>query len=195
MSGSTSMKTPAEDNSGQCRACHGTDYRGTVLSRALGDRMIDTKWGTKNFWQGFQIGCYTCHDGPDDDDRYRQPRTGRQSRHGFDGREHRNRDRSVRQGRRRRHPIAPNCVPAGKRHRRSFGLHRHVLPVPRIQRQRYHSRTPRGTARPTPTWAPARSSSTNKSRSSAAHPGAVSPEGGKGMRNEEFGYSDFGFRI
>jgi len=60
---------PAEDNPGQCRACHGTDYRGTVLSRALGDRMIDTKWGTKNFWQGFQIGCYTCHNGPRDDDR------------------------------------------------------------------------------------------------------------------------------
>ena len=59
----------AEDNSSQCRACHGADYRGTVLSRALGDRMIDTKWGTKNFWQGFQIGCYTCHDGPNDDDR------------------------------------------------------------------------------------------------------------------------------
>ena len=59
----------AEDNSGQCRACHGADYRGTVLSRALGDRIVNTKWGTKDFWQGFQIGCYTCHNGPNDDDR------------------------------------------------------------------------------------------------------------------------------
>ena len=58
---------PAEDNPGQCRACHGGDYRGTVLSRALGDRVVNTKWGTKDFWQGFQIGCYTCHNGPDDD--------------------------------------------------------------------------------------------------------------------------------
>jgi len=59
----------AEDNPGQCRTCHGADYRGTVLSRALGNRTIDTEFGRKNFWQGFQIGCYTCHDGPNDDDR------------------------------------------------------------------------------------------------------------------------------
>jgi PKD repeat protein len=61
----------AEDNPGQCRTCHGNDYRGTVLSRALGDRMLDTEFGTKHFWQGFQIGCYNCHNGPDDDDRNR----------------------------------------------------------------------------------------------------------------------------
>jgi len=50
----------------QCQACHGTDYRGTVLSRALGDRTIDA-FGTKDFWKGYQIGCYTCHNGPGDD--------------------------------------------------------------------------------------------------------------------------------
>jgi len=61
----------AEDNPGQCRVCHGTDYRGTVLSRALGDRVVDTEFGTKNFWQGFQIGCYTCHNGPNDEHRNR----------------------------------------------------------------------------------------------------------------------------
>jgi PKD repeat protein len=53
----------AESNSSRCRACHGNDYRGTVLSRALGDRVVSA-FGTKNFWQGFQIGCYTCHNGP-----------------------------------------------------------------------------------------------------------------------------------
>jgi PKD repeat protein len=47
----------------QCQACHGTDYRGTVLSRAQGDRTISA-FGSKLFWQGFQIGCYTCHNGP-----------------------------------------------------------------------------------------------------------------------------------
>ncbi len=48
-----------------CRVCHGTDYRGTVLSRALGDRTIRTgDFGTKTFWRGFQIGCYACHNGP-----------------------------------------------------------------------------------------------------------------------------------
>jgi PKD repeat protein len=61
----------AEHNPGQCRSCHGADYRGTVLSRALGDRVVDTEWGTKNFWRGFQIGCYTCHNGPYEDDRNR----------------------------------------------------------------------------------------------------------------------------
>ncbi|NOZ93693.1 MAG: PKD domain-containing protein [Acidobacteria bacterium] len=52
----------------RCQACHGTDYRGTVLSRALGDRNVDA-FGTKTFWKGYQIGCYTCHNGPGDDDR------------------------------------------------------------------------------------------------------------------------------
>ncbi len=52
----------------QCQACHGTDYRGTVLSRALGDRTVQA-FGTKVFWKGYQIGCYTCHDGPDSEHR------------------------------------------------------------------------------------------------------------------------------
>ncbi len=47
-----------------CQACHGTDYRGTVLSYAQADRTISTSFGTKTFWRGYQIGCYTCHDGP-----------------------------------------------------------------------------------------------------------------------------------
>jgi hypothetical protein len=47
-----------------CRACHGTDYRGTVLSRVKGERVIDTDFGRKDFWRGFQVGCYTCHNGP-----------------------------------------------------------------------------------------------------------------------------------
>lgn len=59
----------AEDGrAGQCKTCHGTDYRGTELSRALGDRTLDA-FGTKHFWRGFQIGCYGCHAGPNDEDR------------------------------------------------------------------------------------------------------------------------------
>lgn len=54
----------AENSRDSCRACHGADYRGTVLSRALGTRTLSTRFGTKNFWRGFQVGCYTCHDGP-----------------------------------------------------------------------------------------------------------------------------------
>ncbi len=51
-----------------CRPCHGSDDRGTELSRSHADRSLNTKFGTKNFWRGFQIGCYTCHRGPRDDD-------------------------------------------------------------------------------------------------------------------------------
>ncbi|MFA6292862.1 MAG: PKD domain-containing protein, partial [Victivallales bacterium] len=56
------------DNAGtSCRICHGTDYRGTVLSRSRTDRTLNGK-GTKVFWRGFQIGCYSCHNGPNSDD-------------------------------------------------------------------------------------------------------------------------------
>ena len=61
----------AEHNAAQCRACHGDDYRGTVLSRSLGDRTLKTEFGDKHFWKGFQIGCFACHNGPRDDDRNR----------------------------------------------------------------------------------------------------------------------------
>lgn len=47
----------------QCKACHGNDYRGTVLSRSKADRNIDG-FGSHFFWRGYQIGCYTCHGGP-----------------------------------------------------------------------------------------------------------------------------------
>ncbi len=48
-----------------CQACHGTDYNGTVLSRTQADRVIDADdSGTKHFWKGYQIGCYSCHNGP-----------------------------------------------------------------------------------------------------------------------------------
>ena len=56
----------AEGSAAQCQACHGTDYRGTVLSRALGTRTVSA-FGSKTFWKGYQIGCYTCHSGPDND--------------------------------------------------------------------------------------------------------------------------------
>ncbi len=51
-----------------CQACHGADYRGTVLSRAQADRVLSGEFGTKQTWRGFQIGCYTCHSGPSNDD-------------------------------------------------------------------------------------------------------------------------------
>lgn len=56
----------AEDGrAAQCRACHGADYRGTVLSRAQADRVFDADdYGTRRFAKGAVIGCYSCHRGP-----------------------------------------------------------------------------------------------------------------------------------
>lgn len=46
-----------------CRACHGADYRGTVLSYSKANRTL-SGFGSHTFWTGFQIGCYNCHNGP-----------------------------------------------------------------------------------------------------------------------------------
>lgn len=53
-----------EGGAAHCRDCHGPDFRGTVLSRVKGERDLDTDFGRKRFWRGFQVGCYTCHLGP-----------------------------------------------------------------------------------------------------------------------------------
>jgi hypothetical protein len=51
-----------------CQACHGADYRGTELSRAQADRVIDTEeFGVKHYWRGYTIGCYDCHNGPNNE--------------------------------------------------------------------------------------------------------------------------------
>jgi len=54
------------NGSAQCQACHGTDYRGTVLSRMQAERTLSA-FGTKTFFRGAMIGCYTCHSGPGND--------------------------------------------------------------------------------------------------------------------------------
>ncbi|OAI14173.1 cell surface receptor IPT/TIG domain-containing protein [Methylomonas lenta] len=56
-----------EKNPDECKACHGSDLRGTVLSRVAADRSWQTEWGTKSVKKGQPVGCYTCHNGPDDD--------------------------------------------------------------------------------------------------------------------------------
>ncbi|MGR8932228.1 MAG: IPT/TIG domain-containing protein [Gammaproteobacteria bacterium] len=48
----------------ECKACHGTDLRGTVLSKAAADRSWQTEWGLIRVSKGEPIGCYTCHNGP-----------------------------------------------------------------------------------------------------------------------------------
>ena len=58
VSGHQSNVSPVTD----CQKCHGTDYRGTVLSRMQGDRTLSAN-GTRSFWRGYTIGCYSCHNG------------------------------------------------------------------------------------------------------------------------------------
>lgn len=50
----------AEGNATACQACHGTDYRGTILSKTLADRTM----ASRSFPKGTVIGCYSCHNGP-----------------------------------------------------------------------------------------------------------------------------------
>jgi PKD repeat protein len=59
----SSHQDAAEGNASLCQSCHGTDYRGTVLSRMQADRTLSA-FGTQTFFRGAIIGCYTCHDGP-----------------------------------------------------------------------------------------------------------------------------------
>lgn len=57
----------AERGTQACTKCHGTDYRGTFLSKTFSARSFSTEWGTRNFAAGHQVGCYDCHDGPNGD--------------------------------------------------------------------------------------------------------------------------------
>jgi uncharacterized protein (TIGR03437 family) len=63
-----SQHQSAARNATQCQACHGTDYRGTVLSRAFTSRSLNTSIAP-SLWSGFQLGCFTCHSGPTNDNR------------------------------------------------------------------------------------------------------------------------------
>ncbi len=60
-----------QGNAAQCQPCHGTDYRGTVLSRAQATRSFSVSFdqgsATINLFGGALVGCYTCHNGPSHD--------------------------------------------------------------------------------------------------------------------------------
>lgn len=47
-----------------CRACHGADDRGTVLSRTFAARSFRAEDITVSFAAGTPVGCYACHNGP-----------------------------------------------------------------------------------------------------------------------------------
>jgi hypothetical protein len=46
-----------------CQVCHGTTYRGTVLSRSFKNQSLSGRQGSQTFWRGRRIGCYDCHNG------------------------------------------------------------------------------------------------------------------------------------
>jgi hypothetical protein len=54
------------NNAANCKTCHGTDLKGTVLSRALGDRTFtdNEHGGIYSFYRGETIGCWSCHNVP-----------------------------------------------------------------------------------------------------------------------------------
>ena len=56
----------AKDGAASCAVCHGSDYRGTYLSKTFSARSFDTDdYGVKNFDKGHMVSCYDCHNGPD----------------------------------------------------------------------------------------------------------------------------------
>ncbi len=68
--GDSGHRAPANRNPvTDCQKCHGTDYRGTVLSRMKADRKMAQKENEAGrlFWRGATIGCYSCHNGPSGD--------------------------------------------------------------------------------------------------------------------------------
>jgi hypothetical protein len=56
----TAHRSAAEANRASCQVCHGTDYRGTILSKMQTDRTM----AGRTFAKGTIIGCYSCHNGP-----------------------------------------------------------------------------------------------------------------------------------
>lgn len=55
----------AESHLNECAYCHGSNYKGTVLSVAKVARKFNAgEYGTKSFPAGHQFNCYDCHNGP-----------------------------------------------------------------------------------------------------------------------------------
>jgi hypothetical protein len=54
----------AKQNRQACAACHGADFRGSVLSKTAAVR----DWGSRTVAKGFSVSCYDCHNGPNGGD-------------------------------------------------------------------------------------------------------------------------------
>lgn len=56
----------AEDSSNRsnCAKCHGSDYRGSDLSKTFSNRIFSVEKSTKKYLKGDKVSCYDCHNGP-----------------------------------------------------------------------------------------------------------------------------------
>ncbi|MDD2697979.1 MAG: hypothetical protein PHF17_04160 [Arcobacteraceae bacterium] len=63
----SSHKRMAENNLASCAVCHGSDYRGTFLSKTTATRTLTVEHRTKTLSAGHNVSCYDCHNGPDGD--------------------------------------------------------------------------------------------------------------------------------
>ncbi len=52
----------AEKNPDACRACHGLNGEGSVLSRAAVDRTLSKEHGTVTVSKGEPVSCTLCHE-------------------------------------------------------------------------------------------------------------------------------------
>ena len=64
----------ADNDLQSCRACHGTNDRGTVLSLAQDHRSYTNQFGTQVYARGNVVGCYDCHNGPNGENDSTNPR-------------------------------------------------------------------------------------------------------------------------
>jgi predicted lipoprotein with Yx(FWY)xxD motif len=53
-----------KSTNGECQACHGSTFRGSVLARTKAARTFSHDGRTMNLWSGKTLGCYECHNGP-----------------------------------------------------------------------------------------------------------------------------------
>ena len=54
----------AENNPAQCATCHGSDYRGSFLSKTFSARVLSAEGKTVTYNKGDMVTCYDCHNGP-----------------------------------------------------------------------------------------------------------------------------------
>ena len=54
----------AESRLADCKSCHGSDYRGSALSKTSMARSFKAEDRTRSYAAGDKVGCYDCHNGP-----------------------------------------------------------------------------------------------------------------------------------